>query len=83
MGLPQNAIPLALVFFNLGVELGQLLFIGLVMAVMAVAVRAAKRFSQWNVAQQSAFAWCENISAYAIGAVAALWLIERTLSFVA
>jgi len=32
---------------------------------------------------QSAFAWCENISAYAIGAVAAFWLIERTLSFVA
>ena len=83
MGLPQNAIPLALVFFNLGVELGQLLFIGLVMAVIAVAVRGAKRFSQWNVAPQPAFAWCEKVSAYAIGAVAALWLIERTLSFVA
>src|SRR5437763_6169248 len=32
VGLPQNAIPLALLFFNVGVELGQLLFIGLVMA---------------------------------------------------
>jgi hypothetical protein len=31
---------------------------------------------------QSAFAWCENVSAYAIGGVAAFWLIERTLSFV-
>ena len=82
VGLPQNAIPLALLFFNVGVELGQLLFISFVMAVIAVAVYAAKRFSQWNVAPQSAFAWCENISAYAIGAVAAFWLIERTLSFV-
>jgi hydrogenase/urease accessory protein HupE len=82
VGLPQNAIPLALLFFNIGVELGQLLFIGLVMAVIALAVRAARKFSQWNVAPQSAFAWCENISAYAIGAVAAFWLIERTLSFV-
>ena len=83
VGLPQNAIPLALLFFNVGVELGQLLFIGLVMAVIAVAVRAARKFSRWSTAPQSAFAWCENISAYAIGAVAAFWLIERTLSFVA
>jgi hydrogenase/urease accessory protein HupE len=83
VGLPQNAIPLALLFFNIGVELGQLLFIGVVMAVIAVGVRAARKFSQSDVTPQSAFAWCENISAYAIGGVAAFWLIERTLSFVA
>ena len=82
VGLPQNAIPLALLFFNVGVELGQLLFIGFVMAVIAVAVYAARKFSRSNVTPQSAFAWCENISAYAIGGVAAFWLIERTLSFV-
>jgi hypothetical protein len=83
VGLPQNAIPLALLFFNIGVELGQLLFIGLVMAVIALAVRAAKKFSQLSVVPQSAFACCESISAYAIGGVAAFWLIERSLSFVA
>ena len=54
VGLPQNAIPIALLFFNIGVELGQLLFIGLVMAIITIAVRAAKRISQWNVAPQSA-----------------------------
>src|SRR5436190_17025198 len=78
VGLPQNAIPLALLFFNVGVELGQLLFIGLVMALIALAVRAAKKFSQLNVAPQSAFAWCESISAYAIGGVAMFWVIQRT-----
>jgi hydrogenase/urease accessory protein HupE len=83
VGLPQHAIPLALLFFNIGVELGQLLFIGVVMALIAMAVRAAKKFSGWSTAPQSAFAWCENISAYAIGAVAAFWMLERTLSFVA
>jgi hypothetical protein len=83
VGLPQNAIPLALLFFNIGVELGQLFFIGVVMAVIALGVRAVEKFGQWSVARQSAFAWCENISAYAIGGVAAFWLIERTLSFVA
>ena len=82
VGLPQNAIPVALLFFNVGVELGQLLFIGVVMAVIAVTVCVAKRFSRSNVAPQSAFAWCENVSAYAIGGIAAFWLIERTLSFV-
>jgi hydrogenase/urease accessory protein HupE len=82
VGLPQNAIPLALLFFNIGVELGQLLFIGSVMAVIAVAVRAAKKFARSSVAPQSVLAWCENISAYAIGGVAAFWLIQRTLSFV-
>jgi hydrogenase/urease accessory protein HupE len=81
VGLPQNAIPLALLFFNIGVELGQLLFIGVVMAVITLAVRAGRKFSHWNVKPQSAFSWCENISAYAIGGVAAFWLIERTLNF--
>jgi len=41
-----------------------------------VAVRVAKKFSQWNVGLQSAFLWCENISAYAIGAVAMFWVIQ-------
>ena len=83
VGLPQNAIPLALLFFNVGVELGQLLFIGSFVAVITLAVHLIKRFSQWNVAPQSTFAWCGNVSAYVIGAVAAFWLIERTLSFIA
>ena len=46
VGLPQNAIPVALLFFNVGVELGQLLFISFVMAVIAVAVHVAKKFSR-------------------------------------
>ena len=35
VGLPANAIPAALLFFNLGVEIGQLLFIAAVLAVIA------------------------------------------------
>ena len=60
VGLPQNAIPLALLFFNVGVELGQLLFIGFVMAVIAMAVHAAKKLTRSNVAPQFAFKWCES-----------------------
>jgi HupE / UreJ protein len=83
VGLPQNAVPLALLFFNVGVELGQLFFIGAVMALLAVAVRVAPKFSQPNVAPGFAFARGESIAAYVIGGVAAFWLIERTLSFMA
>jgi hypothetical protein len=82
VGLPQNAIPLALLFFNIGVELGQLLFIGLVMAVIALAVHAAvhldRKLNRSNVTPQFAFNWCETISAYAIGSVAMFWVIQRT-----
>ena len=39
IGLPQNAIPLALLCFNIGVEIGQLLFVGAVLAVVMVSQR--------------------------------------------
>ena len=39
IGLPQTDIPLALLFFNVGVEVGQLIFIAAVLAVIAVARR--------------------------------------------
>src|SRR6476469_7899646 len=78
VGLPQNAIPLALLFFNIGVELGQLLFISFVMAVITLAVHTAKKLTRSNVAPQFAFKWWEAISAYAIGSVAMFWVIQRT-----
>ncbi len=39
VGLPQTDIPLALLFFNVGVEVGQLAFIAAVVAVLAVVTR--------------------------------------------
>jgi len=37
IGLPQSSIPIALLFFNVGVEIGQLLFIACVFAIIALA----------------------------------------------
>lgn len=83
VGLPQHAIPVALLLFNVGVEIGQLLFIASVMAVL----RAAGVVYEWSRARERvpvpAFASWETVAAYAIGSVAAFWLIERTLSFIA
>ena len=71
IGLPQQAIPLALLFFNIGVELGQLLFIAGVVAAGAVARRIVAPLPTW----------APQLSAYAIGAVAASWTIERVAGF--
>jgi hypothetical protein len=73
VGLPARAIPVALLFFNVGVEIGQLLFVAGVLAMFA-ALRRVPR--QWPT-------WAEGIPAYAIGSVAMFWVIERVAAFVA
>ena len=74
VGLPQSAIPVALLFFNVGVEIGQLLFIAFVFAVIALARQIMRRFA---VAQP---AWAWGVLPYAIGSVAMYWVIQRILS---
>jgi hydrogenase/urease accessory protein HupE len=71
VGLPVDAIPLALLFFNVGVELGQLLFIAAALSALA----AVRRFAAFD----SAWAW--RVPVYGIGAIAAYWTIERVAGF--
>jgi hydrogenase/urease accessory protein HupE len=71
IGLPERQIPVALLQFNVGVELGQLLFVAAVLAVSALARRLAV---PWP-----ARAW--RLPAYGIGATAAFWAVQRTVSF--
>jgi hypothetical protein len=70
IGLPQNAIPIALLAFNVGVEIGQIIFIAGVLAAMFVMQRVGIRLPQsgWRAAP------------YAIGIVAAFWTVERVVS---
>jgi hydrogenase/urease accessory protein HupE len=75
VGLPQSSIPMALLFFNVGVEIGQLLFVGAVLTVIAVGRRVAQRL------RLSQPAWVWRIAPYAIGAVASFWLVERVAAF--
>lgn len=75
IGLPQQAIPLALFFFNVGVELGQLLFIAAVLAFAASARRIARRIATHPPA------WAWRVPPYAIGGVAGFWLIQRIAAF--
>jgi hydrogenase/urease accessory protein HupE len=75
VGLPQSAIPVALLFFNAGVELGQLVFIASVFAAIAVSRRIMQRIA----VPQPPWAW--RIVPYAIGSVAMSWVVERLAAF--
>ena len=73
VGLPKNSIPLALLFFNVGVEIGQLIFVSLLL----VGVAAVRRIARSPKSRR--LAMCGT--GYAIGGTASFWLIERLSSF--
>ena len=72
IGLPEQSIPLALLFFNVGVELGQLLFVA--------AVVAAGWILRKLIAEKT-LQGSEVAASYLIGSLSAYWVIERTYSF--
>jgi hydrogenase/urease accessory protein HupE len=71
IGVPQHEVPLALFTFNVGVETGQLLFIAVVLALIALLKRLPLTAPQG--------AW--RLLPYGIGGIAAFWTIERVMSF--
>jgi len=71
VGLPQISIPLALLMFNIGVEIGQLLFVAAVLVLGAIVSRLLIR----------KLVWATPLTAYAIGSMAAFWTIERVAGF--
>lgn len=70
IGLPQGEVPMALLTFNLGVEAGQLVIVSGAMFILWALHRLhalyATRF--------------QSISAYIIGSIAAMWLLQRILT---
>ncbi len=75
IGLPPGDVPLALFAFNLGVELGQLAFIGAVLGVLALA--------RWLKLPAILERRALSAATYAIGALAAFWFIERLAGLIA
>lgn len=75
IGLPQLDIPLALFSFNVGVEVGQLIFIACVLAVIA----AGRQVTRNAAPPPPAWAW--RVAPYAIGGVSSFWLIQRLATF--
>jgi hydrogenase/urease accessory protein HupE len=75
VGLPPLSIPAALLCFNVGVELGQLIFIAAVFALLALIGWMAQSV---RVPQP---VWLWRVPAYLIGGVASYWVFERIASF--
>jgi hypothetical protein len=67
IGLPDGAVPLALLCFNLGVETGQILFVSAVLALL----HAWRRFAS------SSPLWAWRAPPYISGVIASYWFIER------
>ena len=70
-GLPPADVPLALVSFNVGVELGQLSFVAFVL-LLARGLYRLKAF--WP-------RWAQSLPAYLVGTLGAFWVIQRLLVF--
>jgi hydrogenase/urease accessory protein HupE len=69
IGLPADQLAVSLVLFNLGIEIGQLLVIGLLLSAAAILGKAWKRNREvWP----RRFAWV-------MGSVAGFWTIDRVL----
>lgn len=66
-GLPTGHIPTALLFFSVGVETGHLLFVGAVLALLAIKLPMPR--------------WARLVPPYAIGSVAMFWVIQRVAAF--
>ena len=75
VGLPQTEIPVALLFFNVGVEVGQLLFIAAVFAIFWLLRRSTRGIKMPQVT------WASAVPAYVIGSLAIFWVVQRTVAF--
>ena len=71
VGLPAGHIPAALLFFNVGVEIGQLIFVAVVLSLAAL----------FRLARNPLPGWATVAPAYLIGSVAMFWVIERVAAF--
>jgi len=70
IGLPQDDVPMALLTFNLGVEIGQLFIVALALTLLAL-IRGF---------QQSWLQPVKTATSYAIGIIATYWFIERMVA---
>ena len=81
VGLPEHAVPLALAFFNLGIEAGQLLFVAAVFLLFLLVSKMVGKYGakgdSWSLSGGSV----ARPASYLIGTLAAFWLIERTYGF--
>jgi hypothetical protein len=73
LGLERRLLPPALLFFNVGVEIGQIAFVLLVLALIAAHRRLGALLPRWG----------DALPAYAIGSVSMFWFFGRLIRVLA
>jgi hydrogenase/urease accessory protein HupE len=90
IGLPQTEIPAALLAFNVGVEIGQILFVGVIIATVWVITSIIGYLSFIGSANSRQLKeiklldWLRRIEkplAYTVGGTTIIWTVERTMVF--
>ena len=71
IGVPENEVFIALLSFNIGVELGQIAFVAAILLLIMLSKRLLAMLP----------VWMHQIPAYAIGSVASIWLLQRLMVF--
>lgn len=71
VGLPAGDIPMALLTFNIGVELGQLAFVAVVLLAWQLLRDIPIKWPGWTI----------KVLPYSIGTVAAFWTLQRISGF--
>lgn len=67
IGLPPENLPAALLFFNIGVEIGQICFVFIVLALTYSHRQLSAELPKW----------AEKVGIYAMGSIASFWFIAR------
>ena len=78
IGLPQTEIPAALLAFNVGVEIGQVVFVVSVICILQLFTQSLKSL------KADSTNWLQKIEkpvAYAVGSITMLWTLERVSGF--
>ena len=81
IGLPQTELPTALLFFNIGVEIGQILFLLALLVAFYITRPLLKRLLSLSHDHEVHWETLTTPAAYIIGAFASYWLIDRVSSF--
>jgi hypothetical protein len=80
VGLPTTELLTALLFFNLGVEIGQVVFV-LIIFGTAILIHATHKKMNNQRAFSLSRARAGIMTAYSLGSIATFWTIERVLVF--
>ncbi len=78
IGLPQKDLVVALLFFNVGVEIGQVIFAAVLLLVVQAGLWLWRRQTELNLRSVPARR-AAAVTSYLIGPIAVYWVIERMM----